>query len=240
MENEIFAIIGALDAEIDEYVKHLKDLKTNRWKQFVFYEGHFARKRVVICKSGVGKVFAALTTQKVIDTYNPALIIFTGVAGALNTKLQVGDIVVADDCVQHDLDARELGFPRGAIPYTGHRFFHSDKHLKSLAMSAPTQHAMYEGRILTGDQFLTQSVLKGYEYLTEELQGDAVEMEGASVGQVCTVNEVPFLVIRTISDKADENASIHFNEFLPVVAKNSFQMVDHMLKNYRHKHPVSS
>lgn len=231
-ENEFFAIMGALDAEIDEYVKHLQDVKNKSWKQFVFYEGQYAGKQIVICKSGVGKVFAALTTQKLIDTYDPKCLIFTGVAGGLNKNLKVGDIVIAKDCVQHDMDARELGYPRGAIPYTEYRYFQSDIYLKSLALSAVSQDSIYEGRILTGDHFLTQSNLKEYEYLTKELKGDAVEMEGASVAQVCTVNEIPFLVIRTISDKADEKASINFNEFLPLVAKNSFHMVDNILRKY--------
>jgi len=228
--NRFFAIIGALDAEIDEYLKHLKNHKKNIWKGFIFHEGRFCGKNVVIVKSGVGKVFAAMTTQKLIDEYNPLSVIFTGVAGGLNEKLKIGDIVVGKDCVQHDLDAIKLGFLRGAIPYTDYRFFESDTTLYTHALSARVEHAIYGGRILTGDQFLTKRKMKKYAYLTDDLEGDVVEMEGASVGQVCFLNDIPFLIIRTISDKADQEGPDNFNKFLSEVAKNSFQMVQHILK----------
>ncbi|MFZ5391878.1 MAG: 5'-methylthioadenosine/adenosylhomocysteine nucleosidase [Patescibacteria group bacterium] len=231
--NNIFAIMGALDAEIDEFIKHLDNPKIKNWQEFIFYEGSFCQKNIVIVKSGMGKVLAALTTQKLIDTYNPRAIIFTGVAGGLNIEHNIGDIVVARDCVQHDFDARELGSARGAIPYTNYRFFETDEYLRTLALSAKSLQTIYEGRILTGDSFLTKKEINKNKYLTEELKGDAVEMEGASVGQVCTVNDIPFLIIRTISDKANEEASVDFNKFLPIVAKNSFHLVSHILNEYQ-------
>lgn len=231
-KNNIISIIGALDAEIEEYVKHLHEPVKRTWKHLDFYEGSLAGKKVVVCKSGVGKVFAALTTQKLIDDYDPACVLFTGVAGGLKKELNVGDIVVAKDCIQHDLDARGLGFPRGAVPYTDYRFFETDDRLRNLAIGAPSDHPIHEGRIVTGDHFMTKSEINEYAYLTDELKGDAVEMEGAAVGQVCTVNDIPFLIIRTVSDKADAEATVDFNQFLPIVAKNSFQLVNHVLKSY--------
>ena len=231
-KNDLIVLIGALDAEINEYVKHLRNTVVHHWKEFTFYEGVLEGKSVVICKSGVGKVFAAVVTQKLIDVYQPSCVLFTGVAGGLSSKLQVGDIVVAKDCIQHDLNACGLGFPRGAVPYTNYRFFTTNERLKKLALTAPSQHAIHEGRILTGDHFITKSELIEFQYLTDELQGDAVEMEGAAVGQVCTINEIPFLIIRTISDKANEEAAVSFNAFLPVVANNSFEVVGHILRMY--------
>lgn len=218
--NEVFAIIGALDAEIEVFTKHLLNPQKTNYNGFTFYEGEISGRRTVITKSGVGKVFASLTTQKLIDTYNPQCVIFTGVAGGINNKLNIGDIVVAKDCVQHDFDVRELGFSRGTIPYTDYRFFETDKQLRTLALSAKSEHKIHEDRILTGDQFFTKKEIKENEYLTNELGGDAIEMEGAAVGLVCVFNEVPFLIIRTISDKADEEASVDFTEFLPIVTKN--------------------
>ena len=232
-QNKPFAIIGALDAEIDEYIKHLKNSRKNIWKKFVFYEGDLYKKQVIIIKSGVGKVSAAMTAQKLIDTYNPTYIIFTGVAGGLNNKFEIGDIIVGKDCAQYDLNAIELGFSRGTIPYTNFRFFKTDAKLRDLALTAKIKHTIYEGRILTGDQFLTRKDIKEYNYLVDELKGDAVDMESASIGQVCTLNNVPFLIIRTISDKADGNSLINFNKFLPEVTKNSFGMVQHILKEYK-------
>lgn len=232
-QNKFFAIIGALDAEINEYIKHLKNPKKNIWKQFIFHEGELCGKQVVIIKSGVGKVFAAMTAQKLIDTYNPECIMFTGVAGGLNNKFKIGDIIISKDSVQYDLNAIELGFSRGTIPYTNLRFFETDAKLRALALVAKTQHTIYEGRILTGDQFLTKKNIREYNYLVDELKGDAVDMESAAIGQVCTLNDVPFLIIRTISDKADGNASINFNKFLPEVTKNSFSIIQHILKEYK-------
>jgi len=232
MPKKKIAIIGALDAEVDEYLKHLESPVRNIRKGSVFHEGRLCGQDLIVIKSGVGKVFAALNTQKLIDIYNPQCVIFTGVAGGLNKKFEIGDVVVAEDCLQHDLDARGLGFPRGTIPYTDYNLFVSDVRLRTLALSAKIRPAIHRGRILTGDQFLTKKELNEYKYLIEDLKGDAVEMEGASVAQVCTVNKVPFLIIRTISDKADAEASINFNKFLPKVAKNSFFMVRHILGKY--------
>jgi nucleoside phosphorylase len=118
--------------------------------------------------------------------------------------------------------------PRGQVPYTDFRFFETDAKLKTLALSAETEHTLHSGRIVTGDQFLTQKELHDYHYLTTELAGDAVEMEGAAVGFVCAVNAIPFLLIRTISDKADDEADQSYTEFLPVVAHNSVAVIKHL------------
>jgi len=230
MQNPI-AIIGAMQAEIDEILKYLENKKKTKWKEFVFYEGKLFDKEVVLVKSGVGKVFAALATQKLIDTHSPSVIIFTGVAGAINPKYEIGDIVVAEDCVQHDMDASEFGYKRGEIPYSNYRFFRTEEKLKKVALNAKIFHTVHQGRILTGDQFLSQKDLIKFEYLRKELEGDAVEMEGAAVAQVATVNEIPFLIIRTISDKADQEASLDYTKFFKEVGRNSLGMIEHILKN---------
>lgn len=230
-KRRIFGIMGALDVEIEEYLKYLDNHRKKNWKEFIFHEGVFCKKNVVIVKSGVGKVFSAIVTQRMIDVYNPQAIIFTGVAGALNKNLRIGDVVVSKDCIQHDVNAEELGFSRGTIPYTKYKIFKADKTLKSLALSTRLPDKIYEGRILTGDQFLTKKELPQYKYLIEELKGDAIEMEGASVAQVCTINKIPFLIIRTISDSADGKAAEGFNKFLTVITKNSFTILSHILSS---------
>ena len=222
------ALIGALDEEIQAYLDQLAHTKTTQWNSLTFYEGSLFGQSVVLVKCGVGKVFASLVTQKLIDAFQPKAIVFTGVAGALNPSYEVGDIVVAHDCVQHDLNTTALGIPRGQVPYTNYRFFETDVQLKTLALSAETEHTLHSGRIVTGDQFLTQKELHDYHYLTTELAGDAVEMEGAAVGFVCAVNAIPFLLIRTISDKADDEAGQSYTEFLPVVAHNSVVVIKHL------------
>lgn len=232
IQDKSFAIIGAMDIEIEEYLRHLENPKRTDRSGFSFYEGILSGKRVIVVKSGVGKVFAAMITQHLIDCYNPGYLIFTGVAGALNPKYNIGDVVVARQCLQHDMDVTAMGFARGAIPFTEYRVFKADEKLKNLALSAVIDHTIHLGNILTGDQFVNTSNLSEYNYLTEELEGDAVEMEGAAAGQVCTVNNIPFLIVRTISDKANEEAAADFENLLPEIANNSFRIVSHILKNY--------
>ena len=225
------ALIGALDEEIQAYLDQLENTQTTQWNAIRFYEGTLFGQGVVVVKSGVGKVFATLVTQKLIDEFQPKAIVFTGVAGALNPNYEVGDIVVAHDCVQHDLNTTALGIPRGQVPYTAYRFFETDAPLRTLALAAKTEHKVHRGRIVTGDQFLTQKEVHDYQYLTTELQGDAVEMEGAAVGFVCAVHAIHFLLIRTISDKADDEAGHSYTEFLPLVVHNSLAVIKHLFNH---------
>ncbi len=224
-------ILGALDAEVQAFIQALTDHTTYQHGPFQVHEGTIENQRVVICQSGVGKVAAAMTTQFLIDRYQPQAVLFTGVAGALNPSYEVGDMVLATDCVQYDMDAIGLGFPVGNIPYTELRFFKSDSNLLYAAMSTATGHRIHQGRILTGDRFVTHEALPQLMVLNQELKGDAVEMEGAAVAQVCTIHKIPFLIIRTISDKANVDSPIDFNKFLPVVVKKSSTIVLQILSN---------
>lgn len=229
MKKDTTLILGAMDIEIQEYLKHITQLKIIEWHGFSIYSGILNNRHVIIAKSGVGKVFAAMLSQHLIDAYAPNRVIFTGVAGALNPAYNIGDVVISTDCIHHDLDATALGIPRGAIPYTDYRFFEADPDLRKAAINARIKHKIYEGRILTGDQFITGSKLNSFNYLTDELKGDAIEMEGAAVAQVCTINTIPFLVVRTISDLANQHASVDFNNLLPEIANNSYLIASHIL-----------
>ncbi len=129
------------------------------------------------------------------------------------------------------MDVQALGFSRGTIPYTDYRVFAADDKLRTIASEVRlSRKKIMEGRILTGDQFMTEKETKRRKYLTEDLKGDAIEMEGGAVAMVCTLNRVPFLVVRTISDKADGTAPKDFNRFMPVVAKNSFKVVSSLVR----------
>ena len=140
--------------------------------------------------------------------------------------------MISSDCIQYDMDVEALGFSRGTIPYTNYRNFDADPTLRNLAKLAKLEsNKIVEGRILTGDQFLTKKEIDADGYLTQELKGCAVEMEGAAVAQACTLNQIPFLIVRTISDKADGTALQDFTKFLPVVARNSFEIVKTILQN---------
>lgn len=225
------AVLGAIDAEIQEFLEHTDVIQEEPWGQFVFYRGILAGRKVVLARTGVGKVLAAMLTQRLLDVYEPEALIFTGVAGTLRSDLDIGDVVVARDCMQHDFDATPVGILRGEIPYTGYRIFPCDNRLVSAAASwSGDGHRVVVGRVLTGDQFLTGRDLSSHRYLVEELHGDAIEMEGAGVGLVAMVNEVPFVIIRTISDRADARAMQDFEKFLPEASRNSFRIVQRVLR----------
>jgi adenosylhomocysteine nucleosidase len=216
-----FAILCPMKEEMDAVLA----LGTTGARHDVLgFEGHemtcFAHP-VLVVRCGVGKVHAAMTAQRVIDEFKVDAIIVTGVAGALAPDLEPGDAVVARDVIQHDMDCTALGFARGEVPFTGERIFTCDPTLVASALTAKVGHKLRAGRILAGDRFVTHSDKECHAYMTGELAGDAVEMEGAAVGQVCARNKIPFVVVRTISDRADGAAPEDFSKILPLAAANA-------------------
>ena len=223
-------ILGAMDSEIAEFLSALDAPQRAEWNGFAFHRGKLDGHAVLVAKSGVGKVMAALVTQHLIDAYAPRAVLFTGLAGSLRPHIEIGDTLLADDLVQHDLEPSGLGLPRGQVPFSDYRFLASDPILLDAAAGyAPPSGALHRGRICTGDQFITHRELASHHYLTSELAGDGVEMEGASVALVCRVNAVPFLVARTISDRADGSAAVNFEAFLPQASRNSLALVKYLL-----------
>jgi adenosylhomocysteine nucleosidase/adenosylhomocysteine/aminodeoxyfutalosine nucleosidase len=220
-----------MDGEISEFLRAQSGARRELWNGFEFYPGTMEGREVVVAKSGVGKSMAACVTQRLIDTYEPGEIIFTGIAGALRPDLEIGDVVVARDCLQHDLDATALGFKRGEIPYTQLRVMQCDPELVELAAKvSPLEGKSVVGRVLTGDQFLVAAQSQSHAYLRDELAGDVVEMEGASVGLVADINRIPFVVIRSVSDKGDGSSALDFAKFLRRVSRNSVHLVRHILR----------
>ncbi len=228
-------IMGAMEEEIQEFLSHAQVSKTIEWNIFRIYEANLLDVPVVVIQCGVGKVFASLIAQHLIDEYHPSAVISTGVAGALSKQLHIGDVVVSRDCLQHDMDARPIGFERGRIPFTDLRFFKADEKLAALALSADLEsdHKIISGRILSGDQFISGDRETSHGHLTGELGGDAVDMESAAIAHVCAVNGTSFVSIRTISDHADGSAHVDFTSFLPVIAANSFHVIKEVLSGIR-------
>ncbi|MBN2880741.1 5'-methylthioadenosine/adenosylhomocysteine nucleosidase [Candidatus Woesearchaeota archaeon] len=222
---EKIIILGALNEEIEYLLHDLKDKKEKQWNFFTIHEGILFGKNVVICQTQIGKVYAAMATQHLIDTYNPTKVIFTGVAGGVHTDVNVGDVIVSTDLVQHDFDTTAFGDPKGHIPRVNKRFFEADTELIKKALDTEFKdYNIYEGRIATGDQFITDiSPL-------EEFNAYCVDMEGAAVAQVCDANKIPFLIIRIISDKADNSAKGDFEKNLPIFAANSKKVIEKLLK----------
>ncbi|MDP5273320.1 5'-methylthioadenosine/adenosylhomocysteine nucleosidase [Chengkuizengella axinellae] len=225
-------LIGAMDEEIKRFLDHIDDVKTIEKAGIRFYEGFFYDTEVVLCKSGVGKVNAAVCSQILIDHFEINAVIFTGVAGALHPDLQIGDIVISTDCMHHDMDASPLGFSRGTIPYDKTSIFKADDDLIKAAFQASEKsfhNRTRKGRILSGDQFIADREV--VQQLHKQMDGDCTEMEGAAVAQVCSMNEVPFVIIRSMSDKADGSADVNFAEFVVQASQHSYQIVEQMLKN---------
>lgn len=232
---DTIGIIGAITEEVELYLNELKASHKIQIAGFDFNQGLFEGKKTIIVKSGVGKVNAAACTQILIDNFAVKTIIFTGVAGSLNPKLNILDIVISEDCIQHDLDATKLGFKKGQIPFTKLKNFKSSKKLINLGFASGKKQKLriQKGRILTGDQFVEDKqktiLLRG------EFSGDCLDMESAAVAQVCHLNNIDHVIIRSISDKADGSASLNFREFCKQAAKNSFLLVKTMLKNLKHR-----
>ena len=214
-----FGIIGAMDIEIAILKKEMESngsLKQITKGRFNFFEGKIAGKDVIVVKSGVGKVNAALCAQRLILKFGCTHIINTGIAGAMASGLKVLDFVASTDAVYHDMDATGFGYKKTEIPQMKCSDFPADGKMLEVARSAfkefPAEHKLVFGRIATGDQFISDKEKKSA--IQETCSPACVEMEGAAVAHACWINEIPFVIIRCMSDMADDDGeSIYsFNE----------------------------
>lgn len=226
-------VIGAMDVEV-ETLKQAADIERKITRaEMEFCEGKLGGIDVVIVKCGMGKVNAGICVQILRDIFSVTHIINTGIAGSINT-LDIGDIVVAVDTVQHDYDVTPIGFKKGEIPYTGLVAFKSDEALREKAVKAAKKVApeaqVIEGRICTGDQFIDTKEKK--ERITSSFGGDCCEMESGAIAQACYLNKVPFIIIRAISDKADSDETVDFKEFEERTAKLCASITEYMIKNF--------
>lgn len=234
MGGERIGIIGAMDEEIERLLDVITDTKQTLHAGITYYEGQLCGLPVILCKSGVGKVNAAVCTQVLIDRFSAERIIFTGVAGAVDPALEIGDLVISTECLQHDMDASALGFKRGEIPYAKLSVFPADEQLIMVAYESGKslfELKVVKGRVLSGDQFIADKAV--VQALYEEFQGACLEMEGAAVAQVCFMNQVPYVVIRSMSDKADGSAHVNFRAFTQLAAERSSALVRTMLEVLR-------
>lgn len=220
----MIGIMGAMQEEVDPIVAQLEGVKSTQIGSNIYHTGTYANREVVVAYSRIGKVNSAVTATVMIHRFGIKKLLFSGVAGAINPALKVGDILYANSLVQHDVDITAFGHKAGFIPETGD-FFHADKDLIALAKSVAVDEGLdlIGGVIATGDQFVADSKLKNQIQAT--FSADAVEMEGASVAAVCASFGVPFFVLRAISDAADMDAGFSFDEFLKSSAKISANFV---------------
>lgn len=230
----MIGIIGAMHEEIEQCLGHMEQVEEKQLASLTYYIGRLHQQPVVLCQSGVGKVNAAICTQIMIDHFKVNQVIFTGVAGGVDPKLNIGDIVISTDCQQHDIDASAievLNVKRGEIPFAKTSIFPADQSLIDMAERAGEKLEnvqIIKGRVLSGDQFIASR--ETVKALYEQFNGACVEMEGSAVAQTCYLNGIPFVIIRSLSDKADGTADVNFLEFTKLAAERSYAIVSSMIK----------
>ena len=223
----MLGIIGAMDEEVAKIKEQMDDVQVMSKASMDFYKGTIHGKDVVVVRSGIGKVNAAMCTQILVDEYNVEAVINTGIAGSLNAQIDIGDIVLSTDTLEHDMDAVAFGYPLGQIPRMDTLSFCADVGLRALAKKVceevVPEISVFEGRVVSGDQFVSDKKKK--DWLVENFDGYCTEMEGAAIAHAAYLNEVPFLIIRAISDKADDSASVDYPTFEAQAIENSVKLL---------------
>ncbi len=223
------AIMGAMEEEIEPLLAYFDDVKIIEFADNKYYEVNYNGVDIVIAYSKIGKVFASLTATTLIEKFGCNRLLFSGVAGAINSNLEIGDLIIADKLCQHDLDIIAFGHPYGYVP-GGDIFIETSKELRDIAKSVAKENKLkvLEGTIATGDQFVHSNDRK--DFIESTFKADALEMEGAAVAVVCKALDVPFFVLRAISDSADMDAGFDFDEFLKSSAKISADYIMKIVK----------
>ena len=226
-------IIGAMDLEIATLREKMTLSSTKTVASMEFLEGTLNNASVVIVKCGIGKVNAGMCVQILHDLFHVTHIINTGVAGSLRAEINIGDIVVSTDALQHDMDVTPLGYQRGQIPGIPVFSFTADANMASVAEASckkvNTDIQVFSGRVVSGDQFISSKEVK--DFLIENFDGCCTEMEGAAIAQAAYLNELPFVIIRAISDKADDSAEMDYPTFEHGAALHSANLVYEILGN---------
>lgn len=225
------AIIGAMDEEVNILKGKMQDTVIRTIASMEFCEGILQGKKVVVVRCGIGKVNAAVCTQILADQYQVDAVINTGVAGSLRNEIDIADIVLSTDTLQHDMDATGFGYEAGVIPRMECSVFQADRELLSLTKEVCKkvipEVGVHLGRIVSGDQFISDSAKK--EWLAERFGGYCTEMEGAAIAQAAYLNGIPFLIIRAISDKADHSAEMSYAEFEGIAIHHTVKLLEGLL-----------
>lgn len=224
-------IIGAMAQEVEILLSKMDDPRTIEIAGCKIYEGKINGANVALLQSGIGKVAAAVGTTLLLQIAKPEMVINTGSAGGLDSRLNVGDIVISSEVRHHDVDVTAFGYEKGQLPANPAAFI-ADRELIDLAASETERAGLNAvlGLICSGDQFINgaESIAQIRQHFP---QVAAVEMEAAAIAQVCHAFDLPFVVVRAISDVADKESHLSFDEFLPLAAEKSSQIVLSMLKN---------
>ncbi|WP_304332849.1 5'-methylthioadenosine/adenosylhomocysteine nucleosidase [Brachyspira innocens] len=231
------AIIGAMDSEITNFKGMIENIEEIEIANITYYKGVLCGKNVVLLKSGIGKVNAAIATTIAIERFNVEKIIFTGVAGSGNPNYNISDIVISKDLIEHDFDTSDLDGDELTVLVKGYdkNYYPADKSLIELAEKSAqkviTDNKIYIDTIATGDQFVGNN--QKVKQIHNKFKAGAIEMEGAAVAHAALMYKVPFVVIRSLSDKADSDAVVDFPKFVVKSAQNSMKIVVEMLENMK-------
>lgn len=223
----MLGIIGAMDEEVAKIKEHMEQIEERTIASMDFLKGTVKGHPVVVVRSGIGKVNAAICTQILADVYGVDAVINTGIAGSLNADINIGDIVLSTDALEHDMDAVAFGYPVGQIPRMDTLSFTADEKLRKIAKETcervNADVSVFEGRVVSGDQFISDKAKK--EWLVENFAGYCTEMEGAAIAHAAYLNGIPFLIIRAISDKADDSASVDYPAFEAKAIEHSVRLL---------------
>ncbi len=228
-------IIGAMEVEVALLKDQLTDSRTEERAGMAFSSGLLGGVPCVVVQSGVGKVNAALCTQVLASVFGVTHVINTGVAGSLDATIDIGDVVVSTDCVHHDVDATNFGYAPGQVPGMPGAY-PADAALRAAALAAVAHAApdiaAFEGRVASGDSFVRDAAEK--DRIARTFGARCCEMEGAAIAQACTVNGLPFVVVRAISDKADGSQSELYPVFEAKAARHCASIVSHLVAHLAH------
>ncbi len=228
----MIGIIGAMSQEVASLKEKMSDVTILSMAGMDFYKGKLKGKDAVIVRSGIGKVNAAVCSQILVDKFGVDAIINTGIAGSLRNEINIGDIVLSRDTLQHDMDATGFGYEVGRIPQMDESIFPGDEHMIAVAKECcervNPEIGVFVGRVVSGDQFISDKEKKNW--LIKTFQGYCTEMEGAAIAQTAYLNKVPFLIIRAISDKADDSAEMDYSEFEAKAIEHSVKLVTAMME----------
>ncbi len=223
------AILGAMPEEIEPLLERVEDIVRIDYANNTYYKAKYKGKEIVIAYSKIGCAFSTLTATLLIEKFGCKKLLFSGVAGAINNDLKIGDLIFATKLCKHDLDITAFGHPHGFVP-EGKVFIYPDDELVDIAKEVANSKGieLKGGIIATGDQFIHDNSKK--EWIRETFGADAIEMEGYSVALVCDALDVPFFILRAISDSANSEASFDFDEFLEKSAKISADFILDMVE----------
>lgn len=228
----MIGIIGAMDEEVAKVKEQMTNVEIKTAAGMDFYKGIMGKKEVVVVRSGIGKVNAAICSQILADQYHVTAIINTGIAGSLKNEINIGDVVLSIDALHHDMDAAGFGYEPGQIPRMDVFSFVADQHLLEVAKAccekAVPEIGVHMGRVVSGDQFISDKAKK--QWLSDTFAGYCTEMEGAAIAQAAYLNNIPFLIIRAISDKADDSAEMDYSEFEAAAISHSVKLLTAMIE----------